>query len=125
MNIDEIKRNLNAGRNRNLEPPTGNQQPTIPFISVPREQKKRSEPEIPRVANRVFDPQNEEEEIVPNSKSWEVPKGKEDLEIDPLSSVSGFVRMLDLDNPEDDWRIRTSKGRRSHKNFTHFLVDAI
>lgn len=140
MNIDDIKRNINArGGNpsrTNLEPPSlsssfisdlpGAYSPKgvqKPFVDQGRPEPGRSRSDrLDRLANKIFDPEMEEEDIVPNSKTWE-PPGHHVMP--QLSSTSKFIRELSLDDPEDDWRVRTSKGRRSHRNFTHFLVETI
>ena len=136
MNIDEIKRNLNrrkaSGGARNLEPSVDSlyghslgsrsdapQPVQKPFVI---DADKNNNHNKGRLANKVFDPDEEEEDIVPNSKSWDV---EDDKNVDPLGSVTRFIGELDLDNPEYDWRDRTKKGRTSRKRFTQYLAGVL
>lgn len=125
MNIDDIKRNLNNGKSKNLERPA--QLPVqAPAFKEPKPttvQKPFVETEKSHLANKVFDPEEEEEPIVPNSRTWTAP---DDLQpIDPLGSVSRLIHKLELDDVEVDWREKSKKGRRSRMNFTNFMVDTI
>lgn len=121
MNIDEIKRKLNMGRLPN--------QPGVNCISnssVPESENRKTKP-LPKeqdrvVVNCVFDESSSDEEVEPNSKVWQEPN----LMIFPLEvPPSRFIQEADLNNPEDDWRVQTRRGRSSRSNFTKYLMSVL
>lgn len=124
MDIAQIKRNLALKRN-NLEPPTHPLKGEA-FVRAPV--KEPSKPVIPRSSADLYNNslESEEEKPKPRSVVWESEDGgySKSPEGNP-PSVESFIQKNELEDEKYDWRLKTSKGKRSHKNFTDFLVAEI
>ena len=112
MSINDIKRR-NFNTNRNLSTFTN---PEV------HESRPHVPPQEHIVINQLWDyDSDEEDEIIPNSTYWMIPQNVSFIDIneDPCS----LIDKLSLENPEDDWRKSTNRGRHSRRNFTNFLVN--
>lgn len=116
MNLEDIKRSLNKRTNFN-QPSQNFNKPKEEPKEEPKQQPKE-EPKKSRYINKQFEPDSEEEKE-PQSEVWNTDFEQLDL-LDPMVIT---IENLKLNDDVYDWRRSTSKGRKSHKNFTYFLKE--
>jgi hypothetical protein len=115
MNINEIKRNINKKTNFNAPDEIQEIKQEKPTQEKPKKAREN------RTVNKLFNPSDDEEEVKPQSEAWDTDKET----IDIHQEVSKTIEELELSEIKYDWRTTTAKGRRSRKNFTIYLKNAI
>jgi len=123
MNIDDIKRNLNKRTNFNSnysQIPQGVRDSENDGDIIMKPIVKKEQPKEHRLINNQLD-EDSEEEKKPQSEAWDT----EIETLDIMKPIRIIIDELNLDDIEYDWRNSTSKGRKSHKNFTNFLKETL
>lgn len=108
MNIDEIKQRIKSRQTPNIT--------EYPLPTFPTQSQKVQESEQ-QVNLDIFEDSDSEDEIEPQSLSWE--PGKKDS----IKKITALTN--DLNDDVYDWRRTTVKGRRSRLAFGRFLISEI
>jgi hypothetical protein len=111
MNIEQLKKNL---RKTNLNMDISNAVDSRTPLELLK--KKTLEPSPLQYYNQEFEEKEEEEK--PNSQYWE------DDDYSLTMRVGEDISDLGLEDKKFDWRTKTSKGKKSHRNFGIFLKDS-